>query len=220
MRRKMLPARHKAALHWITRAVILTIVLVWLGPWNLTPAAANQQELEPLLTEPVVLVCQTAGPEDNQLVLSWNDHFVCLGAYYPYRFLEWNCRSREIAQREEGRPFTAGANEVHLAEGDDAWETRWNSNHYIFGRVEDPAVKTVVIDFKGSDGDGPSDGSDFRKTITLTVENLERYEGTAWFIRAVETDTSIVSRACSVTAYDIDGNSLGTFQVIGVPRWE
>jgi hypothetical protein len=220
MRRKKVTTRRQAALRWVICVVFLLLLLLWLGARSFTPKAANRQELKLLLTDPVIPVCQIAEPEDNQLVLSWNDDVVCLGAYHPYRFLEWTCRSREIAQREEGRPFTAGANQVHLAEGDDDRDTRWDSYYYIFGRVEDSAVETLEVEFKGYEGDdGPNDPT-LRKTETLLVDEMEEYQNKAWFIYAIELGTSIASRSCEITAYDAEGNRLGTYQVIGTPRWE
>ena len=220
MSRKMVPARRQTALRWLVRAVILLLLLVWLEMRNFTPEAANRHELKSLLVAPVIPVYQIAEPEDNRLILSWNDDVVCLGAYHPYRFLKWTCRSLEIAEREEGRPFTAGANQVHLAEGDDDPDTRWDSYYYIFGRVEDPAVETLVVEFKGYEGDDRPNDPTLRKTETLLVAEMEEYQNQAWFLYAIELSTSIISRSCGITAYDTEGERLGTYQVIGEPRWE
>jgi len=220
MRCKRLPARRQLALRWVVRAVFLLLLLVWLGLRNFTPEAANRQELKPLLNDPVIPVCQIAEPEDNRLILSWNDDVVCLGAYYPYRFWEWHCRSREIAQREEGRPFTAGANQVPLAERNADTISRWDSNYYIFGRVEDSAVETLVVEFKGYERDDAPDDPTLRKTETLLVAEMEEYQEVPWFIYTVRLDADIASRSCGITAYDEEGNHLGTYQVIGEPHWK
>lgn len=220
MRAKNLPTRKKAALIWAARAMMVLVVLVWLGPWAMTPQEANRQELEPLLAEAVEVVHQTAGPENNQMILSWNDDFVCLSACYPYRFFKWNCRSRHIAEREEGRPFTAGMLGIPLAEGDDDPETRWNRSYVVYGRIESEDVAAVEIVFRGDDGDGPLDYSAFRKTATLQVTDMERHEGQPWFLYFIEPELDLTNRACAVTAIDEAGNSLGTFQAAGKPRWE
>lgn len=220
MRQKRLLTRRKVALRWAVCVALLLLLLIWLEGQSFTPVATNRQALKPLLTAPVIPVYQIAEPEDNRLVLSWNDDVVCLGAYHPYRFLEWTCQSREIAEREEGRPFTAGANQVHLAEGDDDPDTRWDSYYYIFGRVEDPAVETLVVEFKGYEGDDRPNDPTLRKTETLLVAEMEEYQNQAWFLYAIELSTSIISRSCGITAYDTEGERLGTYQVIGEPRWE
>ena len=218
MRYNKLPTRRKAALHWVLRALLVLLLLFWLGPRCLTPEAANRQELA-MLAELPETVCGIQGPEDNQQLYSWNDDYLCLGAYYRLRPWEWNCRSREIVQREEGRPFAAGVLDIPLQEGSEKPETRWRRAWSIFGSVEDERVAIIRVEFEGDTGEGWEDDVIYRETVELTVADMERHEGTPWFLCEIRPEQALVGWGCVVRAFDVGGEHLGTLLALQ-QKWE
>lgn len=218
MKQHNLPARRKAALRWMARALLVLLLLLWLGPRCLTPAAANRQELS-MLAESPEIVCQTAGPEDTQLLYSWNDDYLCLGAYYRWRPWEWNCRSRQIVEREAGRPFAAGVLDIHLQEGSENPETRWRRVWSIFGSIEDERVSVIRVEFEGDTGDGWEADAVYRETVELTVADMERHEEKPWFLCEIKPTQALVGWGCVVKGFSADGENLGTLLAL-LQEWE
>lgn len=218
MRRQKLPTRRKAALRWMVLASVLLVMLLWLGPRHLTSKAANRQELA-MLAEPVEVIHQADGPEDKQLVLSRNDDFLCLGAYYRWRPWEWNCHSREIVQSEEGRPFAAGVLDIHLQEGSENPETRWRRAWSVFGSVADERVAVIRVEFEGNTGEGWEDDALYRETVDLPVADMERHAGKPWFLCEIQPAENLFGWGCVVRAFDAEGEDLGTLKAL-LQEWE
>lgn len=237
MRRKRpkLPMpRRRLALLWLLVPCLLLLAAYITDVYRFTPDQAQRLEEKRRLLEPMEVLWQGDAPWEQEVPaiarFTANERAVGFSAYdFRWRAGGWQ-GFLSLRPRENDRPFTASCSwfERQLEEGEVVpektpyfWERYRSSLRekfvYVYGCLESPEVEELVVKFEPAEfllEPQPS------QMVHLTAEDwILGADGTAYFVCSMEPILAAQSITCYVTAYDREGQSLGTRCVTGLEHW-
>lgn len=213
-RKKNLPTRRRRALRWIAALVLMAAVGHLTGVYCLTPERALRKAEQEHFCGRTEWLCRLPeipdASQERDLRLSAGEHALILGEYAFTWSRGWQSYFYQVLEREIERPFSADLYDRFCFD-DTGNYTRY---FYIYGALESPNTAQLEIVFDAQEG-----GRD--QTVRLTeADYITTADGERFFLCALEPEENLYSYACSITAFDAQGEELGKFQAAGIPHWE
>lgn len=233
-RQKLPVPRKRLALLWLLMPCLILLAAWVTDIYRFTPDQAQRIEEKRRLLEPMEIIWQGDAIWEQEVPaiarFTANERAVGFGEY-DFR---WRARGWQgvmlVTPRESNRPFTAGCRwfERRLEEGEavsettqylgDQYQASLTENFvYVYGCLESPEVAELVIELEPTNF--LLEPQPFQTAHLTAADWIMGSDGTAFFICPMEPIPAAQSITCLVTAYDIDGRSLGTRCVTGMEHW-